>query len=96
MRTQDTQTFTNLSATPALFPLKGGKYGVSVGPATFNAGNVHFQKVAADHSTLVDVSAATNFTAAGYAVVDLPPGQYSLTITTATAVYAAISRVPGE
>ena len=64
MRAQEAQVFKNLAATPALFPLRGGKYGVDVN-ATFGVGNVHFQKVAADGSTLVDVGSSTNFTAAG-------------------------------
>ena len=47
-----------------------------------------------DNSTFRSVSTATDFTAAGYATVDLPPGQYRFTIATATAVFAAVTSVP--
>jgi hypothetical protein len=42
------------------------------------------------------VSSATDFTAAGYQTAQLAPGTYRLTITTASAIYVGINRVPGE
>ncbi|MGB6416926.1 MAG: hypothetical protein WBF50_10055 [Pseudolabrys sp.] len=45
-------------------------------------------------STWQSVSSGTAFTAAGFASVDLPPGQYRFTIETATAVFADVTRVP--
>jgi hypothetical protein len=44
----------------------------------------------------LSVSSGTDFTAAGYATVQLAPGTYRLTITTATGVFASLNRVPGE
>jgi hypothetical protein len=87
------QFFQNVAATTAQFPLRGGKYGIDA-TATFGGGSVKFQKLLGDGVTFQSVSSATDFTAAGYAVIDLPPGQYRFTIATATAVFAAVTRVP--
>lgn len=87
------KAFTNISASTTAFPLNGGKYGVDV-TATFGGGSAKLQKLLGDGSTFVSVATATDFTAAGYAVIDLPPGQYRFTIATATAVYCAVTRVP--
>ena len=89
----DGQFFPNIAATTAAFRLNGGKYGVDA-TATFGGGSVKFQKLLGDGATFQSVSSATDFTAAGYAVSDLPPGQYRFTIATATAVFAAVTRVP--
>lgn len=87
----ESKQFSNISATTSAFRLKGGKYGVTV-VATFGGGSVTLQGLAFDGSTFVTVLAA--FTAAGYATVDLPPGQYQLAVATATAVYASVTSVP--
>lgn len=87
------QFFSNISASTAQFALRGGKYGVDA-TATFGGGSVKLQKLLGDTSTFQSVSAATDFTAAGYAVIDLPPGQYRFTVATATAVYCAVTRIP--
>lgn len=89
----DGQAFTGLSANTAAFTLMGGKYGVDA-TATFGGGSVKLQKLLGDGSTFVSVSSATDFTAAGYASVDLPQGQYRFTIATATAVACAVTRIP--
>jgi len=86
-------SFSNIGATTAAFQLRGGKYGVSA-VATFGGGSVKLQMLGPDASTFLSVLAATDFAAAGYAVIDLPPGQYRFTIATATAVYANICRIP--
>jgi hypothetical protein len=85
--------FSNIAATTAAFELNGGKYAVDA-LATFGGGSVKFQKLLGDGATFQSVSSATDFTAAGYAVIDLPPGQYRFTIATATGVFAAVTRVP--
>lgn len=71
--------------------LGGGKYALVVS-ATFGGGNVQLQVLANDGSTWVNVG--SNVTAAGLSNYDLPPGQYQFVVTTATAVYASITRVP--
>lgn len=87
----DAQHFTNISATTAAFALIGGKYGVSYS-ATWGGGSVTLQILGGDGATWV--AALSNFTANGYSTVDLPPGQYRFAVTTATAVYLAIARIP--
>lgn len=95
MRAGENVAFANISATTAPFVLRGGKYGVDVA-ATFGGGSVKLQKRLGDGVTFVSVSAATDFAAAGYAVIDLPVGTYEFVIATATAVYVSVQRVPGE
>ena len=95
MHAPEGKAFSNISATPASFALRGGKYGVAA-IATWTAGSAKLQKLGPDGSTFLSVSAGTDFTANGYATVDLPPGTYQLTIATATAVYFALDRIPGE
>lgn len=89
----DYQLFTNISANTSPFTLQGGKYGLDV-VATFGGGSVKLQKLAADGTTYVSVSSATDITAAGYATGDCAPGTYRFTIATATAVYICLSRIP--
>lgn len=89
----DGKGFSNIAATTASFPLKGGAYGVTV-VATFSAGTVKLQRLALDGSTFVSMSASTDFSAAGGTIVNLPPGTYRFTIATATAVYAEVQGVP--
>lgn len=86
----ESQTFSNISATAVAFQLAGGTYGVTV-MATWGGGSVTLQTLGPDRSTLITV--LTAFTANGYGYVSLPPGQYQLTIATATAVYATIARI---
>jgi hypothetical protein len=84
-------TFSNLSATPSAFKLLGGTYGMLV-TATWGGGSVDLKKLSADGSTYVSVLSST-FTANAYQTVNVPPGTYQLTVTTATAVYADITSV---
>jgi hypothetical protein len=89
----DGKGFTNISASTSAFPLKGGRYGVSV-LATFGGGSVKLQRLALDGSTFVSMASASDFTAAGGAIVDLPPGSYRFTVATATGVYAEVQGIP--
>jgi hypothetical protein len=86
-------SFSNIAATTSAFQLRGGKYEISA-LGTFGGGSVKFQALGPDGATFISPSAGTDFTAAGEAVLDLPPGQYRFTIATATAVYAAACRIP--
>jgi hypothetical protein len=81
----------NGSASSALTGLLGGEYSISV-TATFGGGSVTLQMLSLDGSSLITVLPA--ITISGFGSIDLPPGQYQLTVTTATAVYAALSRIP--
>jgi hypothetical protein len=89
--TQSVQ-FSNLgSVTTAAFSLKGGTYGIAV-TATFGGGNVQLQMLSIDGVTWFNV--ATSITAAGLTIQQLPPGQFRVAITTATAVSIAIDTIP--
>ena len=63
------KSWSNISATPAVFTLPGGLYGVTV-IGTFGPGTISLQRLAPDGSTYVTVMTA--FTAAGYASAYLP------------------------
>ena len=94
MRAHESFAWSNISATPAQFSLLGGTY-VLDAVATWSTGSVKLQRVGPDGSTLID--AATSMTANGTSgELSLPPGKYQLTIATATAVYASVTRIPGE
>ena len=94
-RARDSQAFSNISATTAAFALNGGLYGVDC-TATFGGGSVKLQKVLGDGSSLASVSSSTDFSAAGFATVNLPSGNYKFVVATASAIYAEIARIPGE
>ena len=81
--------FTNISATPASFTLRGGCYGVTVMGTGF--GTVTLNKLAADGTTYI--STGISFSANGYLSANLPNGTYQLAIATATAVYAEITSI---
>jgi len=87
----DAVLFSNIGATTAAFQLRGGKYAIA-GAAT-GAGTMGLQMQGPDGTTFIAVHTA--FAAVtGFAVVDLPPGQYKYVIATFTAVYASICRIP--
>lgn len=92
MRTIDGLPSTDNTAFTLQF---GGLYGVAV-QATFGGGSVKLQRLLPDGSTYVSVGSSTDFTAAGYATVNLSRGTYRWTIATATAVTAQLDRIPGE
>lgn len=95
MRASEAQVFSNISATTAAFHLNGGKYAFAA-HATWSSGSAKLQVLLPDGSSYVSVSSGTDLTADGFAVVDLPPGTYQIAIATATAVYASVTRIPGE
>jgi hypothetical protein len=83
--------FSNVSASPAAFNLRGGKYAVAA--SATGSGTMGLSMVGPDGSTLIPVFTAFSATT-GYAVVDLPPGRYQFVLATFTAVYASICRIP--
>jgi hypothetical protein len=84
-------SFSNISASTAAFTLRGGKYAVAA--SATGTGTMGLSMVGPDGSTLIPVFTAFSATT-GYAVIDLPPGQYKFAIATFTAVYASICRIP--
>lgn len=94
-RAGETTSFANVSATPAAFTARGGKY-LAEAVATWGGGSAKLQRLANDGLTFVSIGSSTDFAANGVAVVDLSPGQYQLLIATATGVYFDLKRIPGE
>lgn len=98
MRACDGYSQSNFSASSddVAFDLVGGEYAVNVS-ATWSGGTVTLQFLQLDGSTWTAVSANTTFTDDGFFTpIKLPAGKYRFHVATATAVYAGISRVPGE
>ncbi len=80
-------SFSNISATPATFTLRGGCYGV-MAKATWGGGSVTLQRLSVDGTTYVTV--LTAFAADGYASLNLPGGTYRFLVVTSTAIYVEI------
>ncbi len=87
----DGVSFSGLSATPSSFYVLGGRYALVVN-ATWGGGNVVLKQLMPDGTTYIAVD--PTFTADNSVIIDLPPGTYQLTITTATAVQGSLVRVP--
>ena len=94
MRATDGFGLTNSSASSALVALQGGYYQLAAS-ATWSGGSVKGQQLGPDGSTLLDPP-SFSLSANGVVYAYLPAGMYKITVTTATAVYAALSRVPLE
>lgn len=102
MRSHEKLVLKNISAT-ALFQfddaragtgfIEGGLYCLAV-VATFGGGSVQLEGLGPDGSTQITYSAS--ITANGGYELYLPPGEYSLVVTTATGVYASLTRIPIE
>lgn len=82
----ESQTFSNISATTSAFTLRGGMYAVTITATGY--GTVTLQRRAADNSTYV--TALTAFAADGLQTSILPPGTYRLAVSSATAIYVDI------
>ncbi len=90
----ESKQFTGLTATTtATFALKGGKYAIAITATGAGPGTAALQIQAAD-GTFVPVNAGVTAAPGGYAVIDLPPGQYNFTTTVLTAVSASITSIP--
>lgn len=87
----DGQTFTNISATTATFQLLGGYYCLDA-HGTWGGGSIQLNRLAADGSTWI--AAGNPITADGAINYLLPPGRYQIAVTTATALYIQLGRIP--
>lgn len=90
------QNWTNISATPALFSVSDGGLYALAAHATWGGGNIEVRPVLPDGSTKASFATPMKLTADGVIQANLEPGLYELTVTTATAIYAALSRVPND
>lgn len=79
----------------AAVKVTGGAYAFDV-TATFGGGTVTLQRLGPDGSTYLTADSAGAVTSAVGVVLALPPGDYRINSATATAVYASLTRVPGE
>jgi len=70
---------------------QGGLYEFAA-VATWGGGNVALNQLGPDGQTYLSI--ATALLANGGAMYYLPPGSYQFVVTTATAVYACVSRAP--
>ena len=93
MRAEQSKLFSNFAADTAAFPLYGGKFQVAA-IATWGGGNLVLEQLGPDNTTWLPVHTA--LTANGVAVIDIPPGQFRFNITTATGIYAVVTRIPGD
>lgn len=82
------------TVTGPLVDCPGGRMAFAVAGG-FNGATVTLAMLGPDGTTLITVGSTTTLTAAGYAVVDLPPCQVQATVTIAvpTGVFASIARV---
>jgi len=85
----ESQLFSNISATTDNFPLLGGVYQVAVIGTSF--GTVTFEQLGPDGSTYLNVDAA--YSANGGGTYFIPPGLYRFAISSTTAVYAEVKRI---
>lgn len=72
--------------------LLGGKYQLSL--ACTGTPSAQLNQMGADGVTYEPVGSAVVL--AGVTIYDLPPGQYQLVVSTSTANYARITRIPEE
>ena len=94
MRGTDGLSLSNVAASGAAAPLAGGRY-LLTAVATWGGGSVGVSILGPDGSTYLTVGTA--LTANGVAaVIELPACTAKLVVATATAVYASLSRIPGE
>lgn len=93
MRAPESKKWTDVDATPETVIIYGGVYVLSA-VATWGGGNVVLERVISE-----GVLAPTHTALTDDGITDplyLPPGEYQLTITTATGVTADLTRVPFE
>lgn len=83
------QFWNNISATPALFNLDAGAYGLTL---TGTFGSAQLQKALPTTPTNTFVTVAT-VTAAGYTEIHIPAGQYQLLLTGVTGLIGEIAKI---
>lgn len=92
-QTRSFQDWRVIAATPDNFNLDAGKYGVTMHATAW--GTATLQRLLPGTTTYITV--LTAFAADGYAVVELPAGQYQLTIAGITGLSGLIEQIaPGR
>jgi hypothetical protein len=82
------QSWSGISATPNDFNLDAGRYGLTIAGGGFTS--YQLQRLLPDGATYAPAMPVT--AAAGYTVLDLPAGQYSLAVV-ATALSGVIEKI---
>lgn len=90
VRALDGYSLQNASTNSAVFQLAGGNYGLDI-HASWNSGSVYLLRRAGDGASFCNV---TSMTVDGYTSVYLPPGYYYFAVTSATGVWATLTRIP--
>lgn len=83
--------YSAISASTGAFYLKGGRYGFAA-VASWGGGSVELDILGPDGTTWLATAVA--FSADGYKTIDVPPGQYRITVDTATGIYISLTNVP--
>lgn len=92
MQTASVVLLTNAAATSGARQWPGGR-GLFMVVATFGGGSVALEYRGPDNTTWL-AAPAVSLTANGGVVFELPPCEVRAVVTTATAVYATVARIP--
>ncbi len=84
----------NVGATPADFSIMGGVYVLDT--IATGSGSLTLARKGPDDSTYITAATAITATSGNSGAIALPPGVYRLVIATFTAVYATLTRIPGD
>lgn len=89
----ESKQFSNVgTGNTAAFTLKGGKYAVTT--KSTGTGTIDLSIMAADGTTFIKPTITQISAVTGFAVIDLPPGQYRFEVATFTANFLSITSVP--
>lgn len=93
--TRSYQFFNAIAATPPVFDLDAGKYGITVRATVW--GTATLQRMMPDGSKAIFVTVTAALAADGYVVVELPAGKYQMTLAGVTALTGLIEQIaPGR
>lgn len=84
------QLWNTISATPGSFNLDAGRYGLLLGAGVWGTAILE-KKVLTTAASWLPVSAS--IAANGYVVIDLPAGEYRLTLAGITGLYGEIAKI---
>lgn len=94
-QTRSFQFFNAIAATPDTFNLDAGKYGITVKATVW--GTAALQRMIPDGTKATFVTVAAAFAADGYAVLELPAGEYKMLLAGVTALSGLIEQIaPGR
>lgn len=86
---RDLQTWNAIAATPLDFVLHAGTYGLELKATAWGTATLQKYEFSSDSYFPISAAIAAN----GYTVLELPAGQYQLTVAGVTALSGVISRI---